>query len=179
MTQLIHFNDSCPCAGRFEEFIAGHGRVAMPPSLSFLTSRRAAANTAARRETSRVFRIGLVTVFHAVALYIMVTTEYALEQKSAFILTWGAPNFFWPAVLRRPGVSAAISLTMVVLLIELSHLKWKVLWMTVNFVDLMIIDPDTISFLFTIFPSLTAIVLAASAVAIPILVLLWRLDPFR
>src|SRR5262249_19079126 len=142
----------------------------MPPSLSFLTSRWAAANTAARRDTSRLLRIALVAVFHAVALYLMVTTEYALEQKSAFLLTWGALNFFWLAVLRRPGVSAAISLTMVLLLIQLSYLKWKVLWMTVNFVDLMIIDPDTISFLFTIFPGLTAIVLAATVAAIPILV---------
>src|SRR5262245_46085141 len=125
MTQLIHFNDSCPCAGRFEEFIAGHGRVAMPPSLSFLTTRWVAAN-GARPDT---LRVGLIAIFHIVALYIMATTEYALEQKAAFLLTWGALNFFWLAVLRRPGVSAAISLTMVVLLVELSHLKWSVLWM--------------------------------------------------
>ena len=148
----------------------------MPRSLSFLTSRWAVTNVVARRDA---LRVALIAALHVTALYIMATTEYALEQKAAFVLTWGVLNFFWLALLRRPGVSAAISLTMIVLLIELSQLKWKVLWMTVNFVDLMIIDPDTISFLFTIFPGLTAIVLAAAAAAIPILVLLWRLDPFR
>jgi hypothetical protein len=148
----------------------------MPPSLSFLISRRAVTNVVVRRDT---LRVALIAAFHIAALYIMADTEYASEQKAVFLLSWGALNFFWLAVLRRPGVSAAISLAMLVLLIQLSHLKWKVLWMTVNFVDLMIIDPDTISFLFTIFPGLTAIALAAAAAAIPILVLLWRLDPFR
>src|SRR5215475_15025290 len=43
----------------------------------------------------------------------------------------------------------------------------------------MVIDTDTISFLFTIFPALGPIVLAATAAAIPLLVLIWRFDPFR
>jgi hypothetical protein len=148
----------------------------MPPSLSFLTSRWAATNLAVRRDA---LRVGLIAVFHLAALYLLATTEYAPEQKAAFLLTWGALNFFWLALLRRPAVAAAISLTMIVLLIQLSQLKYKVLWMTVNFVDLMVIDPDTVSFLLTIFPGLTGIALASVAAAIPILVLIWRFDPFR
>jgi hypothetical protein len=35
----------------------------------------------------------------------------------------------------------------------LSQLKYHVLMMTANFVDLMIIDTDTVTFLFTIFPA--------------------------
>src|SRR5262249_16861498 len=110
---------------------------------------------------------------------IMVWSEEALEQRLAFLLTWGLLNCFWLMLLRRPGPSAGLSLAIFVVLILLSQLKYKVLLMTVSFVDLMIIDPDTMSFLFTIFPGLQALVLAGTAAAIPIMVLLWRLDPFR
>ena len=51
--------------------------------------------------------------------------------------------------------------------------------MTVNFVDLMIIDPDTSAFLFTIMPRLRGPVIVGVLVAIPLLALLWRIDPFR
>src|SRR5262245_16200342 len=156
--------------------IAGRGRNAMPSSLSFLTSRWAAANAAARRD---VLRVGLIAAFHLAALIIMAASEDAPEKKAVFLLTWGMLNFFWLALLRRPGVSAALSLAMIALLIRVSQLKYSVLWMTANFVDLMIIDPDTISFLLTIFPVLVPIVLASIAAAIPLLVLIWRLDPFR
>jgi len=148
----------------------------MPPALSFLTNRWVAANAASWRDA---LRIGLIAILHLAALGIMATTEGAIEQKAAFILTWGALNFFWLALLRRPGASAALSLAMIVLLIELSEFKHKVLWMTVNFVDLMIIDPDTISFFFTIFPGLGPITLASIVAASMLLVLIWRFDPFR
>ena len=68
---------------------------------------------------------------------------------------------------------------MVVTLILLSQFKYDKLMMTVNFVDLMIIDPDTSAFLFTIMPRLRGPVLVGALVAIPLLMLLWRIDPFR
>ena len=108
----------------------------------------------------------------------MVLTEYAVEQKVAFLLTWGLLNFFWLGCTRRPATSAALSLGMIALLIGLSMLKYKVLWMTVNFVDLMIIDPDSIAFLYTIFPNL-GWTLSCSGVLLSVLVLLWRVDVFR
>jgi Sulfatase len=148
----------------------------MPPSLSFLTSRWVSANAATRRDA---LRVGVIGLFHLAALVIMAWTEYGLEQKVVFLVAWGLLNGFWLALLRRPGVSAALSLAFIVVLIQLSELKYKVLWMTVNFVDLMVIDQDTIAFLFTIFPGLRSIVLALIAAAIPVLVLLWRHDPFR
>src|SRR5215510_11133643 len=154
----------------------------MPPSLSYLTSRLAASTGAAKwLEVLRLdaLRVALVAVFHVAALGIMLATEFAPEQKGSFILTWGALNFFWLIVLRRPGISAALSLAMVVLLILVSEFKYKVIWTVANFVDVMIIDPDTISFLLTIFPRLVPIVLVTIAVAIPLLIVIWRLDPFR
>ena len=33
----------------------------------------------------------------------MVLTEYAVEQKVAFLLTWGLLNFFWLALLAPAG----------------------------------------------------------------------------
>ena len=109
----------------------------------------------------------------------MIWSEYAPEQKVAFLLTWALLNFFWLTLTRRPGVSAALSLAMISLLIMLSLLKYKVLWMTVDFVDLMVIDPDSVAFLFTIFPNLGWMTLLAAAVVVPMLVLLWWFDIFR
>ena len=43
-------------------------------------------------------------------------------------------------MLRRPAIAALLSLAMVVALIMLSQFKYDKLMMTVNFVDLMVID---------------------------------------
>jgi Sulfatase len=51
--------------------------------------------------------------------------------------------------------------------------------MTVNFVDLMVIDRDSFGFLMTVFPGLGRVVGLAALLAVPILILLWWLDPFR
>ena len=63
-------------------------------------------------------------------------------------------NFFWLALLRRPASAALVSLAMVVTLILLSQFKYDKLMMTVNFVDVMILDPDTVAFFLTIYPDL-------------------------
>ena len=156
--------------------IAGHGRVAMPPFIASLTSRWAANSASAWRDP---LGVGLVAAFHVAALVLMALTEGAIEQKANFLLTWGLLNGFWLAVFRRPGISAALSLSMISILILLSQLKFKVLWMTANFVDVMVIDPDTIRFLLTIFPTLERNILIAFVLAMPIAVLVWQYDPFR
>jgi hypothetical protein len=148
----------------------------MPPSLAALSIHWTVTSAAVRRDA---LRVGLVAIFHLAALAIMVWTEYGLEQKLAFLLTWGVLNCFWLALTRRPAVSAALSLTMISILILLSLLKYKVLWMTVDFVDLMIIDPDSIAFLFTIFPNLGWMSILGIGLLVPLLVLLWRSDAFR
>ena len=88
-------------------------------------------------------------------------------------------NFFWLALVRRPTVAALISLELVVALTLLSRFKYDKLWMTVDFVDLMIIDRDTSAFLLAAFPSLRGwIALAATATA-ALLIAAWRLDRCR
>ena len=147
----------------------------MPSSLAYLTSRWVAASGATTWRDA--LRVALVASFHMAALVIMLATEAAPEQKGAFILTWGVLNFFWLMLLRRPGIAGALSLAMVVALIQVSEFKYKVIWTTANFVDLMIIDPDTITFLLTIFPRLMPMMLAAVGVGVPVLVMIWRFDP--
>ena len=96
-----------------------------------------------------------------------------------FVLAWGILNFFFIALLRRPALSGALSLTLVVLLVLLSRLKHDVVQMTANFVDLMVIDRDTAAYLFTIFPNLRWSVVGAALVILPLMYALWWLDPFR
>src|SRR5262249_20853015 len=79
----------------------------------------------------------------------------------------------------RPGLSAALSFVMIVVLILLSRFKHDLLFMTASFVDVMIIDADTFAFLMTACSDLRYAVAAAFLVGVPTLVLLWQLDPFR
>ena len=93
-------------------------------------------------------------MLHAAALAILVATEGDAVSGLIFLLSWGLLNFLWLALLRRPAVAAALSLALIVILLLLSRLKHSILFMTVNFVDLMIIDTDTFAFLLTIYPGL-------------------------
>jgi hypothetical protein len=148
----------------------------MLSAASALLSRLAPAEAISRRDA---FALIIVTVLHLAALVVMTATELDLATKATFLLFWALLNFFWLGLLRRPAIAALLSLAMVVALIILSQFKYDKLMMTVNFVDLMIIDPDTSAFLFTIMPQLREPILFGTAIAIPLLVVLWRIDPFR
>jgi hypothetical protein len=109
----------------------------------------------------------------------MFATEVDFPARLCFLLSWGVLNFFWIALLRRPALSGALSLTLVVVLVLLSRLKHDIVQMTANFVDLMVIDRDTAAFLFTIFPNLRWSVISAMLITLPLMYALWWLDPFR
>ena len=113
------------------------------------------------------------------ALAVMLETETDFGSRLGFVLAWGILNCFWLTLLRRPALCGALSLTMVVVLVLLSRLKHDVVQMTANFVDVMVIDHDTAAFLLTIFPQLRWSVTAAAVVILPLMYLLWWLDPFR
>ena len=148
----------------------------MSVTVSGYSTRRAATDFVARHG---VFAIAGTGLLHLTAITVMAWTEIWPASKVAFLFTWGMSNCFWIVVFRRPAIAAAVSLVFLGLLITLSEFKHQVLWMTLNFVDVMIIDPDSIAFLFTIFPNLWLFVGGASAVAIPLLVLIWWFDPLR
>src|ERR1700732_3628271 len=126
-----------------------------------------------------IWRLLAVAAPHLAALAVMFQTETDFSSRAGFLLSWGILNFFWIALLRRPALSGALSLTLVVVLILLSRLKHDIVQMTANFVDLMVIDRDTAAFLFTIFPNLRWSVISAALVIIPLMYALWWLDPFR
>ena len=148
----------------------------MPPAILYLKSRFAFLDATDRR---LAVRGAVVAAIHLVAIVIMLATEDEAVAQAAFVFTWGLLNFFWLAVLRRPAAAAALSLAFVVALILLSQLKHSVLFMTVNFVDLMIIDADTFAFLLTVFPGLGRNIALAVAAGLVALILVWRIDPFR
>src|SRR4030081_1796310 len=126
-----------------------------------------------------IWRLLAVAAPHLAALVVMFQTETDFSSRAGFLLSWGILNFFWIALLRRPALSGALSLTLVVVLILLSRLKPDIGQMTANFVDLMVIDRDTAAFLFTIFPNLRWSVMSAALVVLPLMYALWWLDPVR
>ena len=126
-----------------------------------------------------IWRLLAVAAPHLGALVVMLQTETDLGSRIGFLLAWGILNFTWIALLRRPALSGALSLTLVVILVLLSRLKHDIMQMTANFVDLMVIDRDTAAFLFTIFPDLRWSVIGAALVTLPLMYALWWLDPFR
>jgi len=130
-------------------------------------------------DRSVAWRAALTGVLHVAALGVMAWSESTAVGKAAFLLAWGLVNCFWLAALRRPAAAAALSLTMAVVLVLLSRFKHDVLFMTVNFVDVMIIDNDTLGFLLAVFPGLKSMVTVAVVLAVPLFVLLWWLDPLR
>src|SRR5215470_5369098 len=141
----------------------------MPPAVLFLKSRFAAA-TADPRHASQV---ALLAVIHIAALGLLLWSEEEWPAQAAFLLAWGVLNFFWLAVLRRPLMSGVLSLAMIAVLIMLSQFKHDVLMMTATFVDLMVVDLATFSFLMTIVPGLAWKVGLAAALTLAVLALIW------
>lgn len=121
----------------------------------------------------------VIVILNVVALAIMVATEVDLIGGATFLLAWVFLNFFWLALFRRPIAAAVLSLAMVVALILLSQFKHDKLWMTVDFIDLMIIDQDTSAFLLTAIPSLRVPIIFAATATLALLVVASRIDPFR
>jgi Sulfatase len=147
----------------------------MPPAIGLLT-----AHLLDAREPRRwAGRFAIPAALHMAALVLMVLTEVDVVARTAFLLGWILFNFLWLALLRRPGIAAALSLAMVVLIVLLSRFKHDVLLMTANFVDLMVVDRDTFFFLMNVFPHLGTKVWLAAAAALAVLVLVWRLDHLR
>ena len=147
----------------------------MPPALAFLSRSFSAARPG---EPHRWASFALVAL-HLAAFAVLVWSEVDLIARAAFVLTCALLNFVFIATLRRPLAAAALTLMLVVLTVLLSRFKHGVLLMTANFLDVMIVDSDTVSFLFAIFPNLWWMVLASAAIVIPALGALWWFDPFR
>ena len=143
----------------------------MPPAVLNLTTRLAAAGCRPA--------LALLAAIHFAAFAICIWFESEPAARAAFALTWGLLNFIWLTLLRRPLTSGALSLAVIVVLILLSQFKHDVLLMTATFVDLLIIDVASFSFLLSIIPGLAWTVGLSMALAIPVLAFLWRIEPFQ
>ena len=125
------------------------------------------------------WRNAIIAASHLAALIILYQTEWGFVHGALAVLAWALLNFGWLLVLRRPGLSAALSLLMLCLIVILSQFKFGILWMGLTFLDFLIVDPDTFSFLFGIFPQLRFVILLLAVVAIPLMILIWRIDGLR
>ena len=127
----------------------------------------------------RMAALCLALLLHAGAVVLMVMTEVRPAGMAVFLLVWIMLNCLWLILLRRPTVAALISLEMLIALTLLSRFKLDKLWMTIDFVDVMIVDRDTIAFLLEIFPALQWWILLAAAATAVAIVIAWRLDRYR
>lgn len=121
----------------------------------------------------------LLVPSHVGALILLVATERSVIGAAVYLLVWIMLNCLGLLFVRRPAVTALVSLEILLTLTLLSRFKFEKLWMTVDFVDVMIIDRDTTAFLLAIFPSLRWWGALAAAATVAAIHVIWRLDPVR
>jgi hypothetical protein len=127
---------------------------------------------------SRIVAFTLV-LLHAGALILLAATERSFTGATVFLLLWIILNCLCLLLVSRPTFAALISLEILLTLTLLSRFKFDKLWMTIDFVDLMIIDRDTTAFLFAIFPSLRWWIAIATVATLVAIVVAWQFDAFR
>lgn len=121
----------------------------------------------------------IIAALHLAALICLYPFEYEAFHIVLALLAWALLNFICLLLVRRPAVSAAMSLGIVIGVIVMSQFKWSITYMTATFLDVLVIDSDTFTFLIQIFPRLRWWILLGFGVGIPTLVLLWRMDRYR
>ena len=97
-------------------------------------------------------RIALVVALYAGCVAVLYLTEYAAFGKTLSLATLVFVCCLGIVLFGRPGIAAALALIAFNVLIALSHLKYDVTQLTLTFLDLLLIDPDTFSFLVTTHP---------------------------
>src|SRR5262245_50726280 len=103
---------------------------------------------------SRRIAVTLLGAAHCVAVVILFQTEADWFGTALFLVTWSALNGLLIVLSRRPGFAAAVSLAVITILLILSTFKAWVIWTTLNFLDVLIVDSDTLSFVLATFPGL-------------------------
>ena len=136
-----------------------------------------------RRKDGRAWRAGRISgcvlCCTGLAIILIGATEASPLGMAVFLLVWAMLNCLWLALVRRPSVAALISLELLVALVLLSRFKYDKLWMTIDFVDVMIVDRDTSAFLLATFPALRWWILLSAAATVAAVIVKWRLDRYR
>ena len=91
----------------------------MPPALTFLTRSLTASGSGGRRNLAWA----CLALLHCAALAVLLWSEVDFVSRIAFVLAWGVLNFLWLGVLRRPLAAAALSLSLVAIIVLLSRFK--------------------------------------------------------
>ena len=128
---------------------------------------------------SKIIWLVAFGIVQIAAFGVFFLTEYGPVAAALAAAAWGLLNFLWLSLLRRPVLASALALAMIVVLIEVSQFKFGVLWLTATFLDVLIIDQDTLSFLLSVFPHLRWVVLAVAVIGLPLGWLAWRFEPLR
>jgi len=121
----------------------------------------------------------LAIALHGLALILMAATETGPLGMLVFLLVWAMLNCFGLVLLRRPSVAALLSLEILSALALLSRFKYDKLWMTMDFVDVLIADRDTSAFLLATFPALRGWTLLSGVATSVAVIVAWRLDHYR
>lgn len=130
-------------------------------------------------DRSQRIRLGITALLHLVALGTLFATEHEVFHLTLAVLTWIGLNLFFLSILRRPLMSVVLSLAVILIVVAVSLFKFEVTWMTVTFLDLLIIDSGTLAFLLKTFPNFRLAVIGGLIAAVPLAILIWRTDPFR
>lgn len=121
----------------------------------------------------------LTAALHLWALTRIAQTEIGPFAQGLCLLTWILLNCVFLLLLRRAALAAALSLGAIEFLILVSQFKFKITWMTATFLDVMVIDPDSLAFLLSVVPGLRLATGASVILGIGLVVLLWRVDRTR
>ena len=121
----------------------------------------------------------LVLSLHALAIVLIGTTEVDLLGIVVFLFVWAMLNCLWIVLVRRPSIAALLSLEFVMGLTLISRFKYDKLWMTIDFLDVLIADQDTSAFLLATFPALRWWILAFAVATSAAIIMAWRLDHYR
>ena len=143
----------------------------MPPAVLLLKKRLAA-------DPRYAMQVALLAAIHLLALGVLIWSEHAWEAQASFVLIWGFLNFLWLVILPRPITAAALSLAFIVVLVMLSQFKHGVTMTTVTFVDLMLVDLASFSFLMSVIPGLAWKVTIAAGLVLAVLAIVWRNETF-
>jgi hypothetical protein len=108
---------------------------------------------------SKIIWLVAFGIVQIAAFGVFFLTEYGPVAGALAAAAWGLLNFLWVCLLRRPVLASALALAMIVVLIAVSQFKFGVLWLTATFLDVLIIDQGTLSFLLSVFPHLGWVVL--------------------
>jgi len=154
------------------------------PAYGTVAMRRGASRLPGRRDIPkmwgrRIAALAPALLLQTSALILLVTTERSLVAAVIFLLAWFLLNSLFMVFAQRPTVAALISLEILLTLTLLSRLKFDKLWMTVDFVDVMIVDRDTTTFLLALFAPLRWRVAGAAAATIVAIAIAWRFDRYR